>query len=89
MHAAESVPTALWCFLSNQDDPIGAILEAINLGGDTDTVRAMTGALAGAYHGATCFPADLIRSMENDEAGSDYVVCLASRLYESSIKNIE
>ena len=85
IHAAESVPTALWCFLSCMDDPIGAILRAIHLGGDTDTIAAMTGALAGAYHGTKFFPDDLINSMENEEAGCDYIVYLATKLFENKL----
>ncbi len=53
------------------------------MGGDTDTIGSMTGALAGAYHGTRFFPADLIKSLENDEAGCDYVIYLAEKLFET------
>lgn len=35
----------------------GALRAAIDVGGDTDTVAAVTGALAGAYHGLDAIPA--------------------------------
>jgi ADP-ribosylglycohydrolase len=34
----------------------GAVRAAIDLGGDTDTVAAVTGALAGALHGLDAIP---------------------------------
>ncbi|EEB18428.1 ADP-ribosylglycohydrolase, putative [Pediculus humanus corporis] len=55
-----SVPTAIYCFLRAQeripkidtDNPFRrAIQYAISLGGDTDTIASMTGAIAGAFFG--------------------------------------
>jgi ADP-ribosyl-[dinitrogen reductase] hydrolase len=33
-----------------------AVVRAVNMGGDADTIGAVTGALAGAYWGATAIP---------------------------------
>ncbi|KAJ8942685.1 hypothetical protein NQ314_010009 [Rhamnusium bicolor] len=58
--AYESVPTAIYCFLKAQNEiptiDTGnafrrTIQYAITLGGDTDTIACMAGALAGAYLG--------------------------------------
>jgi poly(ADP-ribose) glycohydrolase ARH3 len=65
--ALESVPTALAVFLARRDDPVGAITEAILLGHDTDTVGAMTGALAGAHHGLSRLPRRLLARLEQRE----------------------
>ncbi|KAK6635800.1 hypothetical protein RUM44_001054 [Polyplax serrata] len=55
-----SVPTAIYCFLRAQesiphietDNPFRrAVQYAISLGGDTDTIASMAGAIAGAYFG--------------------------------------
>lgn len=54
--ARDSVVTALACFLANPDDFPGAIKSAIGLGGDTDTIAAMTGALSGAHLGLEAIP---------------------------------
>ncbi|HUG32358.1 MAG TPA: ADP-ribosylglycohydrolase family protein [Acidimicrobiia bacterium] len=54
--AHASVPTALACFLTHSDSFPEAIKAAISLGGDTDTIAAMTGALAGANHGYSAIP---------------------------------
>ncbi len=45
-----SVPQALYCFLisTNFED---AIRTAVSIGGDSDTIGAITGAVAGAYYG--------------------------------------
>jgi ADP-ribosylglycohydrolase len=45
-----SVPESIIAFLES-DDFIGAIRNAISLGGDSDTMACMAGALAQAYYG--------------------------------------
>ncbi|XP_025269136.1 poly(ADP-ribose) glycohydrolase ARH3-like [Camponotus floridanus] len=58
--ALESVPTAIFCFLNAEkrikgirtDNPVRrAIQYAITIGGDTNTIASMTGAIAGAFYG--------------------------------------
>jgi ADP-ribosyl-[dinitrogen reductase] hydrolase len=55
-----------------------AILSAVNLGGDSDTVGACCGALAGAYWGADAIPRRWCRDLE----GYDRLVGLAERVWE-------
>ncbi len=62
--ALGSVPTALALFLLNPDDPWAAITGAVQAGGDTDTIAAMTGALAGARCGADVLPASWLARLE-------------------------
>ena len=60
VEANESVPTAFalaWRFAAK---PKEALLSAANLGGDTDTIAAMTGAMLGACNGVGGFPEDLL-----------------------------
>lgn len=54
--AHTSVPTALACFLANTASFGDSVKAAISLGGDTDTIGAMTGALAGARNGLSGIP---------------------------------
>lgn len=54
--AVEAVPAALTAFLSNPESFADAIRFAVGLGGDTDTIASMTGALAGAYLGESAIP---------------------------------
>jgi ADP-ribosylglycohydrolase/uncharacterized protein YegL len=73
----ESLPAALWAFLSRPDEPEEAIVVAVNGGYDADTVGAMTGALAGAYHGESGLPR---RWLDDLEALSE-LRSLADRLH--------
>ena len=52
MHTLEA---GIWCFM-NSNNYSEAVLNAVNLGGDTDTIGALTGALAATYYGAEQIP---------------------------------
>lgn len=67
---------ALWCFM-NSTTFENAVLPAINLGGDTDTVGACCGALAGAYWGLSSIPDRWTRVLE----GYDRIVRVAEELW--------
>jgi ADP-ribosylglycohydrolase len=56
----ESVPAAFAVLAAVPDDPWRACLLAASLGGDSDTIAAMAGAVAGACQGVTAFPPDAI-----------------------------
>jgi ADP-ribosyl-[dinitrogen reductase] hydrolase len=45
----------LYFFLRDYDDPEACLLRALNAGGDTDTVGAIVGAMAGARHGCSAY----------------------------------
>jgi poly(ADP-ribose) glycohydrolase ARH3 len=62
--AAESVPAAIAVFLVHRRSPIEALGAAVALGGDTDTVAAMAGALVGAQCGLSGLPAPLLDRLE-------------------------
>jgi len=49
MKAYESIPTAIAIFYHSQNSE-EAIVNAVNLGGDTDTIGAIVGAISGAYY---------------------------------------
>jgi len=67
---------ALHCFMHARTLE-GAIMSAINLGGDADTVGACCGALAGAYWGLEAVPDRWSRDLE----GKDALVKLADKLW--------
>ncbi|MEB3195862.1 MAG: ADP-ribosylglycohydrolase family protein [Candidatus Sericytochromatia bacterium] len=52
----ECLPSALYCFLRWPQDPVRAVLTAVNAGFDACATGAMTGALAGAYLGLSGLP---------------------------------
>jgi len=80
--AVGSVPTAIFAFLHNQHSFAEAVTYAVSLGGDTDTIGAMTGAIAGAFHGMSAIPSRWIELLENGAKGREYVGKLAARLLE-------
>lgn len=73
--AANSVITALYCFLAS-DGFEDTVVRAIRMGGDADTIGAMAGALAGARYGATAIP-ELWTGVE----GGERLVELADAMY--------
>ncbi len=83
IEAFNSVPTAIFSFLSHGDSFEEAIIFAIQLGGDTDTIAAMTGAISGAYHGIETIPAKWRERLEN----RGYIENLAHKLW--SIKSAD
>ncbi|MBW1853502.1 MAG: ADP-ribosylglycohydrolase family protein [Deltaproteobacteria bacterium] len=80
--APNSVPTAIYCFLSHPHSFEDALVYAVGLGGDTDTIAAMTGAISGAYHGKNAIPTQWLGDLENGEKGRDYIEQLAIQLWK-------
>jgi poly(ADP-ribose) glycohydrolase ARH3 len=78
VEAFNSVPTAIYSFLSCYDSFKEAILFAVSLGGDTDTIAAMTGAISGAYLGVEAVPSNWRLKLENRL----YIEELAAVLYD-------
>ena len=78
IEAFNSVPTAIYCFLSEPDSFARAVLLAISLGGDTDTIAAMTGAISGAFLGIEYIPEEWRSKLENRV----YIEELADNLYK-------
>jgi ADP-ribosyl-[dinitrogen reductase] hydrolase len=74
--AVDTLDAALWC-LARAETFEEAVIEAVNLGGDTDTIGAVTGQLAGALYGASAIP---VRWRQGVHDG-DRIVALAHRLH--------
>ena len=79
LRAIESVPAAIGAFVLT-DSFQEAVVLAVNLGGDTDTIGAMAGAIAGAYYGYSQMPEEWLSPLENGEKGRDYVMDCVSRI---------
>lgn len=75
--APTSVPTALYALLRHPDQPLDAIAFAIRCGGETDTLAAMAGALAGARNGASALPEPLLDRVEDRRRITDLADALA------------
>jgi ADP-ribosylglycohydrolase len=64
MLVAESVAVAIGLVKLADGDPMKAVRYGANIGGDTDTIAAIAGAICGAYSGIGAFDADMIRQLE-------------------------
>jgi poly(ADP-ribose) glycohydrolase ARH3 len=82
MAAFNSVPTASYSFLHAGSFEEGVVY-AVSLGGDTDTIGAMTGAISGAYYGDGAIPREWVEQLEAGEKGKRYIKMLADKLYNS------
>ncbi len=65
IEAFNSVPAAIHSFLSHPQSFREAVLYAISLGGDTDTIGAMTEAISGADLGIESIPVEWRDKLEN------------------------
>lgn len=76
VEAFNSIPISIYSFLANAG--FGACLDyALGLGGDRDTIAAMTGAIAGACYGLADIPKEWLGGLEN----RDYIEELADGLW--------
>jgi ADP-ribosylglycohydrolase len=60
-----SVLMSFWHFLHFCDSFEEAVVSAVNAGGDSDTIAAMTGAMSGALRGKRVIPAAWLRELVN------------------------
>jgi ADP-ribosylglycohydrolase len=63
INSYEVVPAALMVFKLFPNQPIKAVNAAVELGGDTDTTAALTGAFAGAYNGKDFLDLELLAQL--------------------------
>jgi poly(ADP-ribose) glycohydrolase ARH3 len=80
----EAVPTALYCFLANADSFEGAVSEAVRLGGDTDTIASMAGAISGALLGERAIPDRWLAGVKEEAYSVERVRGLADRLLDAA-----
>ncbi len=77
--AHEAVGAALCAALPRLQDPVAAVAFAVQMGGDTDTIAAMAGSIAGAFAGAGAMQEQLLRRLEGREWIQDVAQRLAAR----------
>nr|WP_276572738.1 O-acetyl-ADP-ribose deacetylase [Nannocystis pusilla] len=76
-YVVHCLEASLWC-AANQPSYERAVLAAINLGEDTDTTAAVTGALTGAMYGQRAIPEAWLRAL----ASREYVEGVCERLVD-------
>ena len=64
--AVSTLQAALWAFHST-DSFEEALIAAVNLGGDADTIGAVCGQIAGAYHGYSAIPERWLAAVKDRE----------------------
>jgi ADP-ribosyl-[dinitrogen reductase] hydrolase len=77
-YVLDTVDCAIWAVM-NTDSFEEAIIEAVNLGGDTDTVAAVAGAIAGAFYGESDIPVRWLNVLQNREHIAELADKLAAR----------
>jgi poly(ADP-ribose) glycohydrolase ARH3 len=77
--AMGAIPPAIASFLLTKGFEESVVV-AVNCGGDTDTIGAMSGAIAGAYYGYSHIPEKWLLPLENQQKGRDYILSLADGL---------
>lgn len=93
IQATEAVSCAIYAFLcclankqpkelEDYNKVQQIIFYSISLGGDTDTIATMAGAIAGAYYGHSLVPSHWLSQCE----GADVVEKLANDLFENYFK---
>ncbi|MED1739607.1 ADP-ribosylglycohydrolase family protein [Bacillus swezeyi] len=83
-YVVHSLEAALWCFL-NHDRYSDAVLEAVNLGEDTDTIAFITGTLAGMHHKLEGIPEEWINAL----ARKGDIMELCERFFQLCVKKAE
>ncbi len=74
-YVVDTLEAAVWCLLKTKSYK-ECVLKAVNLGGDTDTVAAVAGGLAGLYYGYESIPKEWLHTI----AKRDYIESLCFKL---------
>jgi ADP-ribosylglycohydrolase len=75
-----TVSFATFIFLKYGDDPLFALTEAVNAGGDTDSIGAIVGGWLGALHGARRLPGELLDRIHDGPFGPTHLRSLGAAL---------
>ena len=73
-YVVDTLEASLWCTL-NSDSYENAVVEAVNLGDDTDTIGAITGSINGLIYGFESIPKRWLNRLRN----SDYLYELTNQ----------
>ena len=77
-----SVPEAIYCFLIS-DGFEDALRTAVSIGGDSDTIACITGAIAGAYYHNEKETRDVVEKFVSLKIVPDEFVEIANRVMEA------
>ena len=81
-YVIDTLEAALWCVLTTNSYK-EAVLKAVNLGQDTDTVGAVTGGLVDIYYGMDQIPNEWIVAIKNKKLINNLSQSLYNKMYRS------
>lgn len=79
-YVLRTLEAAIWCVL-NTSSYSEAVLQAVNLGDDTDTTAAVTGGLAGLLYGWETIPTEWINVLAKRDAIDRLITNLQAKIY--------
>ena len=89
-YIVDTLEASIWCVLNTQGYE-EAVIKAINLGEDTDTVGAVTGSIAGIIYGNEKIPERWTSKLKNKEylinLIDNYTKCLSKQIQDLQINN--
>lgn len=71
-YVVDTLEASLWCVLMTNSYK-NAVLKAVNLGDDTDTIGAITGGLAGVLYGYNNIPETWLEKLRNKDKIMEYI----------------
>ena len=80
-YVVNTLEASLWCLLTN-DNYSDSVLSAVNLGGDTETIAAITGGLCGIIYGKKNIPNEWLIKLRKRKYIEDI-----SRNFSNSLNN--
>ncbi|BBO35614.1 ADP-ribosylglycohydrolase family protein [Lacipirellula parvula] len=80
----QSVPAALYCWASSPTDMRACVTNAVLLGGDTDSVASIAGAICGANIGVEGVPGDWVARLSEWPRTTEWMATLARSLDEAA-----
>lgn len=83
-YVVHCLEASLWC-AARTGSYRAAVLAAVNLGEDTDTTAAVTGALVGAMYGRAAIPAAWLETLARREFVEEISARLADRVLQDSL----
>lgn len=83
-YVVDSLEATIWCLLTTSSYK-EAVLTAVNLGGDTDTIASLVGGLAGLYYGKVTIPEEWLSAIARKEDIED--LCRRYAVFLSDAKN--
>ena len=81
-YVVDTLEAAIWCLLTTENYS-DCVLKAVNLGGDADTIAAISGGLAGALYGIDAIPNEWTNKLKR----KDYIESMCMQAHNTWRKN--